>query len=170
MRQRTAWEQRAPEEAHLFNPAFCGALVFEFVKSYTNAAAQSGVDLPQAFCALPIALHRETRQNLPSSTRTSVYTWLQRFPAAQVGYAERATDLAPIVKEAVMFAVARQTLCFTESGQLAVGRQKTSFTPGFLETATPEVKEIVSSSRLLGRWFATAGSTATLLASWSITL
>lgn len=170
MKQRAAWVRRAPEEAHLFNPAFCGALVFEFVKSYTQAAGQPGVDLPQVFCALPISLHRETRQNLPSTTRTSVYTWLQRFPAAQVGYAERASDLAPIVKEAIMFAAARETLAITDSGQLSVGAQKASFTPRFLETATPEVKEIVSSARLLGRWFATAGSTATLLASWSITL
>lgn len=170
MTERTDWHRRSPEEAHLFNPAFCGALSFEFIKSYETATDTLGVDYPQLFCALPIALHSDTRKKLPLTTRTSVYTWLQRYPEVQVGFAGRARDLVPIVREGIIFAASRQVLSFTNKGQVTRDHEKASFVPNFLSSSTPEMKEIVLASRLLGRWFASAGATTTLLSSWSITV
>ena len=164
------WERRPSEEAHLFNPAFCGSLAYEFLKSYTVAAGRGSADLPLVFCALPICLHLETRQRLPSSTRTSVYTWLQREPGALVGYADRARDLAPYLKQGVSFGFSRETFAFDTQGASALGDKKATFTPGFLHNATAEVREIVLSARMLGRWFAGAGTTATILAAWGITV
>ena len=39
-----AWHQRPAEEANLFNPAFLGSLVYEFVKSFQKARPE-GVPL-----------------------------------------------------------------------------------------------------------------------------
>lgn len=164
------WSERPQEDAHLFNPAFCGALMVEFSVSYLNTKKTASLDLPLPFCALPISLHRETRNSLPSRTVTSLFTWLQRYPTAIVGYAERATNLAPYVKESVSFCVARDVMSFNEVGQLTLGSTKATFTPKFLEQTTIEVREIVLATRMIGRWFAGAGSTATILAAWGITL
>ena len=164
------WERRPSEEAHLFNPAFCGALSYEFVKSYTAASAQTSADLPLIFCALPVCLHLETRQRLPSSTRTSVYTWLQREPGVLVGYADRARDLAPYLKQGISFGISRDTFAIDDQGSLKLGAKKATFTPSFLENATAEVRDIVMSARMIGRWFAGAGTTATILAAWGITV
>lgn len=170
MKTLEAWEDRPTEEAALFNPAFCGALSYEFLKSYTVASARADADLPLVFCALPVCLHFETRQRLPSSTRTSVYTWLQREPSVLVGFSERARDIAPYLKQAISFGVSRATFSFADNGAIALGAKKATFTPGFLQDATLEVREIVMSARMLGRWFAGAGTTATILASWGITV
>ena len=164
------WEKRPVEEAHLFNPSFCGALAYELVKSHTKAAAKSGTELPLVFCALPICLHMETRQKLPSSTATSMYTWLQRHPETLVGYAARARDLAPYIKQSLAFGLARSTLIIDESGAVLLGKRRAAFTPKFLETATSEVRDIIMSTRMLGRWFAGAGTAATVLAAWGITV
>ncbi|MGD2132624.1 MAG: DUF6521 family protein [Maricaulaceae bacterium] len=165
-----AWPKRTPEEAHLFNPAFCGALVFEFVKSYIDASGKPGADIPLPFVALPIFLHKETRRQLPTTVRTSIYTWLQRHPEVLVGYAARATDLAPAIREAILFGFARETFKLTDSGQLAIGAKRASLTPKFLEASTTEVNGIAVAARLVGRLFAAAGSTPTLLSAWRITV
>jgi len=164
------WERRPTEEAHLFNPAFCGALSYEFLNSYTAAASRASADFPLVFCALPVCLHLETRQKLPSTVRTSVYTWLQREPGALVGYADRARDLAPYVKEGLSFGLCRETFDFDDHGKITLGEKKALFKPKFLKEATAEVREIVMSARMLGRWFAGAGTTATILAAWGITV
>lgn len=170
MSSRVPWQERTIEEAHLFNPAFIGALCFEYVKANSRASEIGHVEIPTVFCALPLALHRETRKSLPSRTTTSVYTWLQREPRVQVGYSRRAKDLAPAVREGIIYAQARNALTFDEAGNLSIGLQRASFTNSFLQNVTSEMREIVIATRFLGRWFATAGSTTTLLAAWRITV
>lgn len=165
------WEYRAQEEAHLFNPAFCGALTYEFVKAFTKASGQEGAELPLAFCALPISLHWRTRKKLPASIRTSVYTWLQRNPEVLVGYGIRAKNLVPFIREGISFGAARKTLAFTELGHIKLGAEKAVFNPKFIQdSATHEVGEIILSTRMIGRWFASAGTTTTTLAAWGITV
>ena len=163
------WDERI-QEAYLFNPAFCGSLTYEFVKSFTKATSRSGIYLPLVFCALPVSLHLETRQKLPLSTVTSVYTWLQRHQDVLVGFAKRAQSLAPYIKEGISFGCARNTLVFDESGLLALGLKRAGFTPKFLEDTTPEFHDIVMKTRFLGRWFAGGGETATIMAAWGLTV
>lgn len=170
MTQRVPWRERSFEEAHLFNPAFCGALAFELVKSFSAASGSEGIDTPLVFIALPVVLHKSTRRRLPSTVRTSVYTWLQRHPEVLVGFANRARDFAPSAREAVMFCAARETISITENGKLALGPERASFTPKFLESSTPEIREIVAAVRLVGRLFASAGTTSTLMAAWRVSV
>lgn len=164
------WTARAHEDAHLFNPAFCGALSFEFCKAFTKTSGKSSAAIPLLFCALPISLHMDTRRSLPNRTVTSLYTWLERNPAVLVGYANRATNLSPYLKQAISFTVARNALAITEFGELTVGSKKASFTPLFYEESTHEVKAIVDATRFLGRWFAGAGATSTILSAWGVSV
>lgn len=164
------WKSRAQEDAHLFNPAFCGALSYEFCKSYCKTANVESTELPILFCALPLSLHLDTRDILPDRTATSLYSWLERNPKALVGFAKRAQNITPYIKQGVSYAVSRKCLDFAENGQLILGVNKASFPPKFLENSTHEVRDIVSTTRLLGRWFAGASSSATILASWGISV
>ncbi|WP_221400796.1 three component ABC system middle component, partial [Rhodothalassium salexigens] len=89
------WRERSPEEANHFNPAYCGALIYEFVHSYTRAkSGPPSFCLP--FCAMPVALHPDTRDRLPRSIITSLYPWLERNPDVLVGYDTRAQNLGPV--------------------------------------------------------------------------
>jgi len=170
MTELLSWEQRPPEEAHLFNPAFCGALTYEFAKSYIKASGSDGVNFALVFCALPITLHLDTREKLPSSIRTSLHTWLQRHPEVRVGYSKRTEDLVPFVREGISFGLSRETFEIDKFGKVTLGEERAMFGTKFLNSSTFEVEHIIQSTRMVGRWFAGAGTTTTILAAWGITV
>jgi hypothetical protein len=163
----TLWEQRVPEEAFLFNPAFCGALLVEFVREYSKARAD---DCPFVlpFCALPVSLHPRSRSLLPGTTITSMYTWLERNSNALIGYKDRARSFRPVLQEAIRYAIDRSALAISNNGDLAIGPSKVAFTPKFERELTHDARECVTTTKMLARWFARAGTTSTILSAWGI--
>lgn len=162
-----AWRDRAPEEAAHFNPAFCGALVYEFVKEFEKSR-KDWPEFPLPFCALPIVMHPDTREILPKSTITGLYPWLEENADAKVGFADRASNLRPYLQEAVRFSISRKALEVTSDGRLATGHKKASFTPSVLQSTTSEVRDTVMATKKVARWFSAAGETSTILAAWGI--
>lgn len=163
----TRWEERPREEAHLFNPPFCAALLYEFVKEYQKAKGQAA-PYTLLFCALPIALHGKTRRALPGSTVTSLYSWRERNPEVLVGFAERTRSLRPVVQEALRFAIDRSALAFAEDGGVMLGGRALSVGRKFEETLTDDARDCFAATRLLGRWLAKAGTPSTIMAAWGI--
>lgn len=161
------WRNRVPEEAHHFNPAYCGALTYEFVCAYENAKSVSP-SFALVFCALPLALHPATRDRLPYSIRTGLFSWLESNPDARVGFADRARNLTPYVREALRYAAAHKVIYFERGGVITAGPKRASFTPRVLEDTTADVRETVNAIRKIARWFAAAGDTPTILAAWGI--
>lgn len=161
------WQQRPREEAYLFNPAFCAVLLHEFVKEYQKSKGQS-TPFVLLFCVLPIVLPSKTRRALPGSTLVSLYSWRERNPEVMVGFAERARSLRPIVQEALRFAIDRTVLVFADDGGVILGAKSLSVTKSFENTLTDDARECAATARLLGRWFAKAGTASTILAAWGI--
>lgn len=161
------WDQRVPEEAYLFNPAYCGALAIEFIREFCDAK-DGDCPFVLPFCALPISLHPKTRALLPSTTITSMYTWLERHSALIVGYQARAASFRPVLQEAIRFGLDRSALVVTGSGELAVGVARVAFTKAFQLEITSDARESIAATKFLGRWFAKAGTTSTVLAAWGI--
>lgn len=161
------WLERPREEAHLFNPAFCSVILHEFVKEFQKAKDQS---TPYAllFCTLPISLHFKTRHALPGSTLTSLYTWRERNPEVLVGFADRARSLRPVAQEAVRFAIDRKALAFADDGGVVLGKKPLVVARKFEDGLTDDARECVGAARLLGRWFAKAGTTSTIMTAWGI--
>lgn len=160
-------ERWVSEEANHFNPAYCGALIYEFVRAYEREKKEP-VSFPLLFCALPIALHPATRIRLPETLATGLFPWLENNRDVQVGFANRALNLTPYVREALRYAAARQAICFSDGGVVTTGRKRASFTPTALERCTPDVCDTVDTVRKIARWFAAAGDTPTILAAWGI--
>lgn len=162
------WKDRwAPEEANHFNPAYCGALIFEFVRSYERARKMPP-SFALVFCALPIALHPATRSRLPNSIVTRLFPWLEENRDIQVGFAPRALNLAPYLREAFRYALARRTISLREGGLVFAGPKRASFTETALSDATTDVRDTVDAVRKIARWFAAAGDASTILAAWGI--
>ncbi|MDO9326623.1 MAG: DUF6521 family protein, partial [Methanoregula sp.] len=63
------WGKRCIEEANLFNPAFLSVIAHQCVKGYED---ESGSNVPYIlpFLIAPLILHKNTRDNLPSSIAT----------------------------------------------------------------------------------------------------
>ena len=160
------WQERwAREEANHFNPAYCGALIFEFVRAYQGARRVSP-SFALLYCALPIALHAATRARLPRTIRTQLFPWLEDNRDVRVGFADRARNLAPYVREAFRYSLARQTIRFDDGGLVLSGPESASFTQAALDETTTDVRDTVVAIRKIARWFAAAGDTPTILAAW----
>lgn len=161
------WKKRPPEEANLFNPAFVGALIYEFTKPYEKQHAD-GAPITFLPLALAVVLHKPTRLRLPGSTVSSLFEWIQKNEDVLIGLAQRARGLTPYVQESLSFLLSSNRLVIKDGHNIGLGSAKANFTPSFLENATPEVREIVSKTQFFSRWLAKSGSETTILASWGV--
>lgn len=167
MNQIEAWDSRPTEEAFLFNPAFIGALIFEFVKAYQKERLD-GTPLTFLPLSLSIILFQGSRERLPMSTITSLYEWVQRNEDLLVGFSTRTTNLVPYFKEGLRFSVLCETLSMGDGHLVVLGKNKSQFSAQFLRETTTEVKRIVDKTKFLARWFVKSGSEESILASWGI--
>ncbi|QAY66368.1 three component ABC system middle component [Paenibacillus protaetiae] len=154
------WHQRPTEVANLLNPAFCGYILREYVKSYENETG-SGVPFELMFLLLPIVLHRHTRDQLPSTIRTHLQAWLQSNPEIRIGFANRVNDLIIITREAMIFLINKGYLSESNGVFLATDKRYKRF------PIDDEIKEFVNKSKFIGRWFSSSSST-TIYTMWGI--
>ena len=154
--------ERSIEEARLFNPGFLSLLVWSATRSYE---AETGDSFPfeLTFVALPIALHKRSRDLLPRSTRTSLTAWLEENPELRVGFADRARGLAPFVREAVLFGTIQGLVSIGEDGRLIAADRPRTLTQ-YLRSSSDEVRDCEKRSGFLGKWLGTAGTPTTVMA------
>jgi hypothetical protein len=161
------WSTRSREAANLLNPAFCCTVLSAVVSNYSSQESL-GMPYPLAFVALPVILHKQTRNSLPFNTRTSLAAWLEEKPIARVQFYERAISLKPFVREAILFGVIHNWLTI-ESGYLRSNHTDSKFRNS-LQQLNGEARECVLRARLVGKWFAAAGSAETVMSLWEVSL
>lgn len=164
----TAWRDQPVEQARILNPAFLGALLVAIADGYqAEAQDKSGLPYALSYLALPVVLHKPTRDVLPGSIKTSMVAWLSVNASAQVGIADRAAALVPLVRDAIMVA-ARGNLVTLHSGRInAVAMPKMLRSYGE-QSGSSEVRDCLSRARFVGRWFALAGDFTTVMALWGV--
>jgi hypothetical protein len=141
----------------LFNPAFCATLL---ARSADGHARQTGDPLPitLAFLVLPIVLHRETREALPSVT-AHLATWAERNPLLRTELRQRGPQLTPVTRSALRFGLYHELLRLEPFG-VAVGRVR-------IRTAPADAGDAAAcerSAQRLGRWLPRAGPPLTVYA------
>jgi hypothetical protein len=154
------WSDRAREEAANLNPAFCGELLARSVAEYKRVR-ELPFPYPLTFLVLPIALHRRTRDLLPGNSSAAFVGWAAERKPLLAEVPERVRRLIPITREALLFLLQHQLLCF-ENGGLIPGRKKMSprARPALTADDSDEARRAAA---LLGRWFAGQGSTSSIL-------
>ena len=162
------WRNRAIEEANLFNPAFCATLLGKAGEEFTKKAT-GAMPFALSFLILPVVLHRATREALPSSTITSLLPWIQDHREQLVGFSGRVQSLREITREAIMFGMAYETLTVSVDGNLSIGAKRLSATAKRTQLFTDEARACVDRAGFLGRWFAAAGTMATIYSAWGVT-
>ena len=159
------WLNRSKEVANLLNPAFCCAVLSATVANYSRKE-YPGMPFPLSFIALPVILHKQTRNALPFNTRTSLPAWMEEKPFVRIQFYDRAISLKPFVREAILFGTAHNWLVI-ESGRLKSKLPDSKF-KNFLQDLNGEARECVLSARLVGKWFAAAGTAETVMALWEV--
>jgi Family of unknown function (DUF6521) len=159
------WSDRPVEQARLLNPAFLAALIWSCAEGYNSINAQ-GIPYPLSFVAMPIVLHKSTRERLPRAISTSLATWLRENPQVHIRFAERATSLVPLIKEGVLFGVNGQLLNVSSS-RIAAATRPISMT-SFLRDSSDEVRDCITKAKFVGRWFASSGDYVTIMSLWGV--
>lgn len=166
MRPLRSWQERAPDEAALFNPAFLAGVLNRAAAGHQR---ESGSALPfsLAFLVPPIVLVRPTRQDLPRQIRTSMAAWLQEYPRHRLHFPSQAVGFVPYLREGVLYGVACGGLLVDSSG--AISAQALARGSGRrIREATEEYGDIMKKAEFVGRWFARAGSPETVMALWGV--
>lgn len=145
------------EEFNLFNPAFVAFTLSEAARGHVEHAARPG-PMPLLFSAATIAMFAHLRAGLPSTTRTHVSTWVVDHPDFRPEFQRLAASCALPIRHGLAFALEHSLLRAEASLLTPEGRR-----PSRPASLTSETKEVLAASRFLGRWFAKAGSPATVL-------
>jgi hypothetical protein len=158
------WNDRPPEIAHLFNPAFCALLIREGVLGF-GEVSPGGMPYPLVFLLLPIVLHKATRESLPGKITTKMHPWIQEHQEARVGFSERCATVAAYTREAILFAANGALLTFSPEGALQAPQLRLKRPPWPTDS---EFWACRQRARFVGRWLASAGDNATIFAMWGV--
>lgn len=143
-----AWNQRNPIVANLLNPAFCGEVIRRSANSY-NKATNSNFPFAFSFIVLPILLHKETRDRMPKTTRSYLFAWVEDNEDLFYNFSNRARQMVPFTKEAILFLIQNKLVEIDDKGQLIVTPKRIK---KFSGEDIDEVNTILKKSEMLGKW------------------
>ncbi|AVQ08010.1 TPA: hypothetical protein HH295_20475 [Xanthomonas vasicola pv. zeae] len=157
------WDQRPFEVKNLFNPAFCGLVLFRALLGYEEENPD-GMPFSLALLVLPLCLQKDARQVIAGSSRSYLLKIVEKNPQLLVGFADRATDMLPFALEA--FGVLMERDCFVVSQD---GRLKT--VPNRVRKSVIGTDESVSCqrvARIIGKEFARIADRVTVYTTFGI--
>lgn len=157
------WENRATEIAYLLNPAFCGRIIYHAIKTYQQESKRP-MPFPLIYLILPMVLHRKTRERIKSVTKMQI--WIQNNPEMLIGFAERAKNMVLITNEAVEFLMQSGIVTLTSNAELELAELFKSLSTS--KYTNDEIKECISKSSSVAKWFAKAGTVETIYISWGV--
>ena len=150
------WTSRPAEERALLNPSFCSGLLWQASVGY-ESTVHAPLPFDISFLILPIVLHRETRESLPRTVRTSLAVWIDDNPLARLRVADRARALARFTKEAMMFG-GLHGLLELKGSAIAANLDWKKRIDDDLKNSTDEVRACAKRAEFVGKWLASSGS------------
>jgi len=160
------WNERSPELAALFNPVFCGIVIYVGISHYQKQDKR-GMPLPLVFLLLPVLLSSGIRSSLPQTTRTAFHVWLEREPQVKISLAKRAANLSTITREALVFLLQRKRLSLNgdrvQKGKMIKGLNS-------YVSETSELADLLEGARILGTMFGKTGDPETVFNSFGLTV
>jgi hypothetical protein len=150
------WNERPQAGAAFLNPALLAAIHASAARAYEAERRGQAMVWPLSFVVAPLVLHRPTRSALPSSTRTHLPKWVSDHPVLVAGLPARSKSLIPAVREGLRFGL-RHDLLALEDGKVRAVQPREPKTEG-------ELKELLRSAALVGRWTAKSENPSTVFA------
>ena len=157
------WNQRPFEVKNLFNPAFCGVILFRALAGFEEEN-EAGMPFSLALLVLPLCLHKDTRLVLAENSRSYFLKAVEKNQRVLVGFAERAQHLMPFALEA--FGLLMESGCFvvTADGRLLTVDKAVRKTI----SGTDESIACQRVARFVGREFARIGDRGTIYSSLGV--
>jgi hypothetical protein len=152
-----SWQERPIEIRNLFNPAFCGLVMYRAIASFQEVD-KAGMPFSLSLLVLPLCLQRQSREIIRKGNRSYFLKIVAEHPEMQVNFARRCSDVFPFTLEALGMLMHIDVLVISPEGRLLTG-------PGAVRKAVsgrPETVETQRAAAYLGKEFARIGDRATI--------
>jgi hypothetical protein len=111
------WDQRPFEIRNLFNPAFCGLVLFRALQGYEEENP-AGMPFSLALLVLPLCLQKDSRQVIAEYPLRYLLKIVELNPQLLVGFADRTSGMVPFALEAFGVLMERECFIVTQDGRL----------------------------------------------------
>lgn len=157
------WTERAHEERHLLNPAFCSTLLWAAARGAASrpSSARASLSFLEAFLILPLVLHQKTRKTIPNILTSSLPVWINAQPLIVASLPNRARSLVPYTKEAISFGACHRLIEVTGDQIFSSALADRSMNR-MLRQSSEEVRECMKKAEFVGKWFAHTGAPETI--------
>lgn len=157
------WDHRPLEIRNLFNPAFCGLVLFRAMQGYEEEDSR-GIPFSLSLLVLPLCLHKDSRELIAGSSRSHLLRVTEKNPQIQVGVAGRTTMMLPYAFEGFGLLMERGCISIADDGRLQAVPDKVRKSV----TGTDETKSCQRVARIVGKEFARIGDRVTIYTSFGI--
>lgn len=157
------WDQRPFEIRNLFNPAFCGLVLFRAMQGYEEEDGR-GIPFSLSLLVLPLCLHKDSREVIANHPRSYLLKITEENPQVQVGFADRVTAMRPYAFEGFALLMERGCIAVTSDGRLQTVPEKVRKTV----TGTDETKSCQRVARIVGKEFARIADRVTIYTTFGI--
>ncbi|MBL0158841.1 MAG: hypothetical protein IPP47_17290 [Bryobacterales bacterium] len=159
------WDHRPFEIRNLFNPAFCGLVLFRALQGYEEEDAR-GMSFSLSLLVLPLCLHKDSREVIAGSPRSYLLKTTEKNQQVMVGFPNRVTQMLPYAFEGFGLLMERGCIAVTDDGRIQTIPKKVRKTVE--GTGTDETVACQKVARLLGREFARIGDRVTIYTTFGI--
>lgn len=157
------WDQRPFEIRNLFNPAFCGLVMFRALHGYEEENAR-GMPFSLSLLVLPLCLYKDSREVIACNSRSYLLKIMENNQQVIVGFAERVTRMMPYTFEGFGLLMERGCITITDDGRIQTVPEKVRKTiKGTAETVASQ-----KVARIVGKEFALIADRATIYTTFGI--
>lgn len=157
------WDQRPFEIRNLFNPAFCGLVLFRALHGYEEKDAR-GIPFSLSLLVLPLCLHKESREVIAGSPRRYLLKTTEQNQQVMVGFAERVTNMLPYAFEGFGLLMERGCIAVADDGRIQTVPHKVRKTV----SGTDETVACQKVARIIGKGFACIADRVTVYTTFGI--
>lgn len=157
------WDQRPFEVRNLFNPAFCGLVLFRALHSYEKENAR-GMPFSLSLLVLPLCLYKNSREIIGDSPRSYLLKTLEKNQQMMVGFADRVTQMLPYTFEGAGLLMERGCITITDDGCIQTAPKMVRKTI----LGTSETIACQKVAYIVGREFARIGDRITIYTTFGI--
>lgn len=157
------WDRRPFEIRSLFNPAFCGLVLFRALHGFDEEDAR-GMPFSLSLLVLPLCLHKDSREVIAESPRSHLLRTTEKNQQVMVGFSSRTAEMLPYALEGFGLLMERGCITVAHGGRIqTVARKVRKSVDGTEETVACQ-----KVARIVGREFARIGDRVTIYTTFGI--
>lgn len=157
------WSERPFEIRNLFNPAFCGLVLFRALHGFEEEDVR-GMPFSLSLLVLPLSLQKDSREVISRSPRSYLLKTTEKNQQLMVGFPARVTQMLPYTFEGFGLLTEMGCILIDDDGRIrTVPKRVRRVVEGTDETVACQ-----KVARVVGKEFARIGDRATIYTTFGI--